>query len=753
MTSSATVETTEPKPVFVTTSVVGRSKREDEKKLKARVTVYDEHGNWEVYQHHDDLRRIENPVFTRYYRDLQRITTDWDAFSAMLRTPLSTTIWINDTDPLAGDVSKYLLSLVESGLVSTIPWYPHSNMAFRIKSDKTAFRKAAEMQPLRQYLIRQTALGTVSRQEEVSMIPPLLLEIQPNDICLDMCASPGSKTAQMLVALGRHKVVPFNSDKSPFPFDYLSAGMIMANELDTKRANMLVHQVKRMRLLFPFALFANHDARFFPDVYQRPPPDAGDDAPDVLLKFDKVLCDVVCSGDGTIRKAPFIFKVWSPKEAINLQKTQIQIALRGCHLLKVGGRLVYSTCSLNPIENEAVVSQVVLRTQGAMRIVDAQGILPRLTCDKGLTTWVVTDKKGDPASGPSDELHPALFPLAADECPYELDLTRCMRFLPHHCDGGGFFIAVLEKVSPFDLPRPRALAASDVEGQQDSEDHPPAKRTRDAVTQITTSSDAKAILQCLEGDEPRAFSDCSGKLLKEQQKAKRKKKRKAEDQKSTEVSTLAVDTARPARIPPHFVHPTADMIRSLTDFYHISDFPIANLVVRTANNERTLSVTYNTTCSLVADTPRNILLRRNTQPDHLVIVSAGLRLLAFERLDNGWRIAYEAALLFVKLMAASPRVVRVSVAQVVQLINSGKLKDVPLEELENPVVREQLKALGVGTVLLLVECPFDRSGFVPAVGLRARTRLQLLVDHEDLVGFQLRLGLDVAGGEKDSVDS
>ena len=693
-----------------------KKSRDDAKKLKARTTVYDEKGNWEVYQHHKDLRQIENAVFTKYYRDLQRITPDWDGLMKTLRTPLPTTVWINDTDPLAADISNYFMSLVDQGLVVPIDWYPVRNMAFRIKSDKTAFRKAPEMQPLRQYLIRQTALGTVSRQEEVSMIPPLLLEIKSTDVCLDMCASPGSKTAQMLVALARHKAVPFSSDRSPFPFDYLSSGMIMANELDAKRANMLVHQVKRMRLLFPFALFTNHDARFFPDLLHRPAAlEMGDsealgEVPDTPLQFDKILCDVVCSGDGTIRKAPFIFKVWSPREAINLQKTQVQIALRGCHLLKVGGRLVYSTCSLNPIENEAVVSQIVQRTSGAMRLVDPSTILPRLSYDKGLTTWVVTDKKGEPVAQPSDDLHPALFPLV--DCPHDLDLTKCMRFLPHHCDGGGFFIAVLEKVKPFSLPPPRATAGPGVEGGEAVGDakvgegsersRPPMKRSRekDVVVPGALSADAAEG----RGGHP-----------------------------------------RPERIPPHFVRPSPEMLKSLTDFYRIRDFPTKNLIVRTANNERVLTVTHNTTCSLVANTPLSVLLRQ--QQGHLVVVSAGLRLLAHEHLDDGWRIAYESAILFVKLMKSSPRVVRLTIPQAVQLIHAGKLKDVSLEDIEDPSLQAQLNALSVGTVLLLVDCPFDKCGFVPAVGLRARTRLQLLVDHEDLVGFQLRLGLDVTGSE------
>ena len=144
-------------------------------------TVYDEHGNWTVSQHHDQMRLLRNDRFVAYYRDVQHLTRTAEEFEELLtqlRRPLPTTIWINDTDPLAGEVSRFFEQL-DPSVASPIEWYPIPKMAWRINADKARFRKAQEMQPLRQFLIQQTALGTTSRQEEVSMIPPLLLDIQP----------------------------------------------------------------------------------------------------------------------------------------------------------------------------------------------------------------------------------------------------------------------------------------------------------------------------------------------------------------------------------------------------------------------------------------------------------------------------------------------------------------------------------------------------------------------------------------------
>jgi 16S rRNA C967 or C1407 C5-methylase (RsmB/RsmF family) len=68
--------------------------------------------------------------------------------------------------------------------------------------------------------------------------------------------------------------------------------------------------------------------------------------------FDRILCDVPCSGDGTLRKVPSIWKRWVAAQGNQLHTLQVQLAAKAVRLLRVGGRLVYSTCSLNPVENE-----------------------------------------------------------------------------------------------------------------------------------------------------------------------------------------------------------------------------------------------------------------------------------------------------------------------------------------------------------------------------------------------------------------
>ncbi|CBZ26068.1 conserved hypothetical protein [Leishmania mexicana MHOM/GT/2001/U1103] len=735
----------------------GKNRRE----IRSATTTYDDNGNWVGTPHQDKMRLVANKLFDNYYNTLQQLgrvvartvyptSTDacvsaassscaaaqdvsadvaaslWMREMELFRTPLLTTCWINDTDPLAAHVRAYMESL-DSSLLEPISWYPIAGMGWRILADKAGFRKRPEMQPLRQYLIKQTALGTISRQEEVSMIPPFLLDIQPNDVCLDMCASPGSKTAQMLVALGRHKVVPFDSDASPFPFEYDSDGLVIANELDAKRANMLVHQVKRLRLLFPFTLFTNHDARYFPEMSLQPQPvDAEKAAAGAeVLRFDKILCDVVCSGDGTLRKAPHIFKLWSPKEAINLQKLQIEIALRACHLLRVGGRLVYSTCSLNPVENEAVVAQIVHRTRGAMRLVDARALLPKLVCAPGMTKWTVTDAKGRVFPAPEGNMHEALFPphtpggyssAAVDA----LDLSLCMRLFPTHCKGGGFFVAVLDKVSEFRLKKLEELKAEEKDASTENAVEAATERQTIIGTTVPPKREKKETHTVSAGGAEET-ADAGVEALEAE-------------------LTTAHELAKPKSLPPQFVGAPAEIQRAIIDFYEIPQFPMQLLFVRTAQGERELRLTPGSVCSIVSRMAAQVLEHKT---DNVLIVSAGLRVIAFECLDKGWRIVSESAVLFAKLMRRSSRLVRVPVSLIQDMVvNGGRLKEKLLESVKDTQLRSRLECLPIGAFLLEIEAPKALGGVFYSTALRARSRIQLLVDHEDLEGVQLRLGED-----------
>ena len=90
------------------------------------------------------------------------------------------------------------------------------------------------------------------------------------------------------------------------------------------------------------------------------------------LEYDRILADVPCSGDGTLRKNPDVWITWKYKNTIALHSMQVRIAQRGLEMLKVGGKMVYSTCSMSPVEDEAVVTALLKKCKGSVRLVNIE---------------------------------------------------------------------------------------------------------------------------------------------------------------------------------------------------------------------------------------------------------------------------------------------------------------------------------------------------------------------------------------------
>lgn len=121
-------------------------------------------------------------------------------------------------------------------------------------------------------------------------------------------------------------------------------------------------------------------------------------------QYDRIVCDVPCCGDGTLRKSPDMWRRWHPGFAIGLHTLQLQIAMRGLALLRVGGVMAYSTCTFNPVEDEAVVAALLRRSRGAIELVDASSLLGDLERRPGLNTWKVSEmrQRCDKTNGTSD---------------------------------------------------------------------------------------------------------------------------------------------------------------------------------------------------------------------------------------------------------------------------------------------------------------------------------------------------------------
>lgn len=353
-------------------------------------------------------------------------------------------------------------------------------LVWDMTTHKKVIRKYPPFKEFQKFLVAEAASGNISRQEVVSMIPPHFLDVKPGMVVLDMCAAPGSKSAQLAEMIHgdeEERVIKAANNESPnidgegdYSDDGRSTGLLVANDTDYKRAGMLVHQLKRLD--FPNLIVTQHDASIYPSIEL---PNAEGGRPQ-YLKFDRILADVPCSGDGTARKNINVWSKWTPKDGLGLHNLQLRILNRGLQLLKKGGRIVYSTCSMNPVENEAVIAAAIEACGGVSKVqlVDCSDHLPKLKRKPGLNTWKVfdtstlpggEDKKAhmfsswdrfvnakekydakEPVRQFSSKITQGCFPPTAASEERRIPLERCVRVYPHLQDTGGFFIAVLEKL-------------------------------------------------------------------------------------------------------------------------------------------------------------------------------------------------------------------------------------------------------------------------------------------------------------------
>ena len=222
-------------------------------------------------------------------------------------------------------------------------------------------------------------MGYIYVQEAVSMIPPIVLDPKPGDVVLDVAASPGSKSSQ-IVAMMENK------------------GVLIANDVTTPRMKPLDSNLKRIGAM-------NHIVTLM----------SGDRIKDI--KFDKILLDAPCSGTGTIRKSLKTIKIWNPNVVKRLAGLQRKLIINAFENLKKGGVMVYSTCSLEPEEDEAIIDYLLSEFQNAkLESFDLKGL-----------------KKSDAV-------------LEFEDKKYNSEVKKCLRIWPQDNDTEGFFVAKLRKM-------------------------------------------------------------------------------------------------------------------------------------------------------------------------------------------------------------------------------------------------------------------------------------------------------------------
>lgn len=400
-----------------------------------------------------DLKR-ENEKFDRYYKDQNIVPeNEWEAFKMSITSDLPITFRIVTNTVHTQQLKSKTDEIVEKfpDLCQPVKWL-HHNLAYQLNVSRSQLRSEPQLKEFHQMIVREAEAGTLFRQEAVSMIPVSLLDVQPHHVILDMCSAPGSKTSQIIERMHTLWASDPASEITAYP-----PGVCVANELSPKRAHMLIHHISALNS--PSLVVQTRCAQLLPNMFYA---DTG-----ARIQYDRVLADVPCSGDGTLRKAPALWQKWNAGCGAGLHKLQLQIAKRGAHLLKVGGRMVYSTCSLNPIENESVVAALIREAGGCLKVVDASGDLEGLAKYSGLLKWKAGwgeeffDSYEEVPKKLQKKIQPTFFPPKGEEEAKKLGLDKCMRMIPHLSNTGGFFVAVLEKSGalPWETPLTSRMAA------------------------------------------------------------------------------------------------------------------------------------------------------------------------------------------------------------------------------------------------------------------------------------------------------
>jgi len=164
------------------------------------------------------------------------------------------------------------------------------------------------------------ATGLYYIQEASAMSPVEALAPKPGEIVLDLCAAPGGKTTQISTKME-------------------GKGMLFANEIDPKRCRILIENVERIGIRN--AIILNETPKRLANRFPQ--------------FFDRILVDAPCSGEGMFRKDPDTRKRWSSRLIRKCAELQYHILASAAVMLRPTGRLVYSTCTFNTFENEAVI--------------------------------------------------------------------------------------------------------------------------------------------------------------------------------------------------------------------------------------------------------------------------------------------------------------------------------------------------------------------------------------------------------------
>ena len=236
-------------------------------------------------------------------------------------------------------------------------------------------------------------------QEPSAMAPAELLEVQPGERILDLCAAPGGKSTQIAAKLG-------------------GKGLLICNEIHPARSKILSENIERMGICN--ALVTNETPKRLAELFPE--------------YFDKILVDAPCSGEGMFRKNQTACEEWSSENVELCAQRQDEILDQAAAMLRPGGRLVYSTCTFAPMENEGSICRFLVRHDNFSLLPIEKSAFGPIPCD-GVPEWSCTPELDIP-------LEHGSIPRQNNN---QIELQRTLRLWPHRVKGEGHFAALLQK--------------------------------------------------------------------------------------------------------------------------------------------------------------------------------------------------------------------------------------------------------------------------------------------------------------------
>jgi len=347
-----------------------------------------------------DKRKIPEmkPLFKERMQKL--LGEEFETYEEILKKPIVKSIRCN---PLKISPEELKEKLNEKGWKISCPWKDHPEIIIVEGKEITISPETIENQVLKiQENLKETIeslspgelgrslehlLGYYYVQELASMLPIISLSPKPHEKFLDLCASPGSKTTQAAAMMK-------------------NTGNIIANEVSIGRIIILCSNLERCSVTN--TIVTKKDGVAFCQKVLKYNPE---------LKFDKILVDAPCSGEGTLRSTPKTYLMWSINTVKSLSILQKKLFKSAFRALKVGGEMVYSTCTHAPEENEEVVSEMLEYFKDSIEILPTN--LP-IKSREGITKW--------------------------EEKEYNEKVKKCSRIYPQDNDTEGFFVSKFKKI-------------------------------------------------------------------------------------------------------------------------------------------------------------------------------------------------------------------------------------------------------------------------------------------------------------------